>query len=208
MRILVVEDDHVLADGLVRALRQSSYAVDWARDGAEADSALANPVHDLVVLDLGLPKLEGLEVLRRLRLRDARLPVLILSARDAVEDRVKGLDLGADDYLSKPFQLSELEARVRALLRRGLGNAQSTITVGDLEYDTAGRRVAENGKTAVLSPRELTVLEILIMRAGKVVSKEQLLEHLYDWGEEVSTNVFVVFFLCVCLAFVGFFVFF
>lgn len=193
MRILVVEDDYILADGLVRALRQSSYAVDWVKDGIEADSALGNPVYDLAVLDLGLPHMNGLEVLRRLRLRDMRLPVLILSARDAVEDRVKGLDLGADDYLSKPFQLSELEARVRALLRRGLGNAQANITIGDLEYDAAGRRVTINGKAADLSARELTVLEILIMRAGKVISKEQLVEHLYDWGEEVSTNAIEVY---------------
>ena len=192
MRILVVEDDTVLADGLLRTLRQSSYAVDWARDGAEADRVLGSPVYDLVVLDLGLPGMNGLEVLRRLRQREAHLPVLILSARDAVEDRVKGLDLGADDYLSKPFQLSELEARVRALLRRGLGTAQTTIIVGDLEYDSAGRRVTVGGKPIDLSARELALLETLLMRAGKVVSKEQLVEHLYDWGEDVSINAIEV----------------
>jgi DNA-binding response OmpR family regulator len=193
MRILVVEDDTVLADSLIRTLRQSSHAVDWIRDGVEADRVLNKPVYDLVILDLGLPRMDGFEVLRRLRLRENPFPVLILSARDAVEDRVKGLDLGADDFLGKPFQLSELEARVRAMLRRGLGNAQPKITIGDLEYDTLGRRVTINGKVTELSARELTVLEVLMMRAGKIVSKEQLVEHLYDWGEEISTNAIEVY---------------
>lgn len=193
MRILVVEDDSVLADGLIRALRQSSHAVDWAKDGAEADRALTNPVHDFVILDLSLPGMNGLEILRRLRQRGRHLPVLILSARDAVEDRVKGLDLGADDYIGKPFQLSELEARLRAILRRGQGAAQPTISVGDLEYDPSGRRVTIGGTAVDLSARELTVLEILLMRAGRIVSKEQLLEHLYDWGEEVTLNAIEVY---------------
>lgn len=193
MRILIVEDDSVLADGLTQALRQSGYAVDWAKTGAEADQALSQPVHDLVILDLGLPVLGGFEVLRRLRARNTPTPVLILTARDALEDRVTGLDLGADDYLVKPFNLPELEARVRALLRRGSGVSAATISLGSLSYDTVGRRVLVGQQPVDVSAREMGVLEALLLRAGKVVNKEQLVEHLCDWGEEVGINAIEVY---------------
>jgi two-component system OmpR family response regulator len=193
MRILIAEDDPVLADGLIRSLRHAEYAVDHANNGAEADHVLAAQPYDLVILDLGLPKLDGFEVLRRLRRRGAKVPVLILTARDAVEDRVRGLDLGADDYLSKPFDLPELEARVRALIRRGQSGGSSTLVHGPLSLDTAGRRATLNGAPLELSGRELGVLEVLLMRSGRVVAKEQLAEQLYGWEEEVGANAIEVY---------------
>ncbi|HEY9445594.1 MAG TPA: response regulator [Burkholderiales bacterium] len=193
MRILIVEDDPVLADGLTRSLRAADYAVDHTNNGAEADHVLATQAYDLVILDLGLPKLDGSAVLRRLRRRGSAVPVLILTARDALEDRVKGLDLGADDYLSKPFDLPELEARVRALIRRGLSGGSSMLTHGALAVDTAGRRATLNGVPLDLSARELGVLEVLMMRSGRVVAKEQLAEQLYGWEEEVGPNAIEVY---------------
>jgi len=193
MRILIVEDDPVLADGLTRILKQSEYAVDCATDGAQADHVLATQSYDLVILDLGLPKLDGFEVLRRLRRRGAAAPVLVLTARDAVQDRVKGLDLGADDYLTKPFDLQELEARVRALIRRGQSGGSSLLVHGGLELDTAGRRATLNGEPFDLSARELGVLEVLMMRSGRVVGKEQLAAQLYGWEEEVGANAIEVY---------------
>lgn len=193
MRILIAEDDTILADGLTRALRQAGYAVDWVKTGIEANQVLTGKAHDMVILDLGLPQIDGFEVLRRLRERGSGIPVLILTARDAVEDRVNGLDLGADDYLTKPFDLPELEARVRALIRRGQNASSSTIIHGTLHYDSAGRRVLIDNQPVDLSARELSVLETLLLRAGRVVSKEQLVEHLYDWGEEVSSNAIEVY---------------
>src|SRR5215216_6442413 len=155
MRILIVEDDPVLADGLTRSLRHSEFAVDCLSDGAEADHVLSAQAYDLVILDLGLPGLDGFEVLRRLRRRGASAPVLVLTARDALNDRVKGLDLGADDYLTKPFDLPELEARVRALIRRGQSGGASLLTHGALVLDTAGRRATLGGEPLDLSAREL-----------------------------------------------------
>jgi two-component system, OmpR family, response regulator len=193
MRILIVEDDPVLADGLTRSLRQADYAVDYASDGAEADHVLVTQAYDLVILDLGLPKLDGFEVLRRLRRRGVKVPVLILTARDALQDRVKGLDLGADDYLSKPFDLPELEARVRALIRRGQSGGSSVLTHGSLILDTAGRRATLGGEPLDLSAREMGVLEVLMMRTGRVVGKEQLAEQLYGWEEEVGANAIEVY---------------
>ena len=193
MRILIVEDDPILADGLTRSLRAADYAVDHANNGAEADHVLATQAYDLVILDLGLPKLDGSDVLRRLRRRGSAVPVLILTARDAVEDRVRGLDLGADDYLSKPFDLPELEARVRALIRRGQSGGSSLLAHGALTVDTAGRRATLNGVPLDLSARELGVLEVLMMRSGRVVAKEQLAEQLYGWEEEVGPNAIEVY---------------
>lgn len=193
MRLLVAEDDPVLADGLQQSLRQAGYAVDLVRTGSDADAALVHAVYDLVILDLGLPRLDGFEVLRRLRGRGASVPVLILTARDAVTDRVKGLDLGADDYLTKPFALQELEARVRALLRRGPGAAAAIILYGPLAYDFAARHVTAHGRALDLSARERAVLESLLLSSGKVVSKEQLVEKLCDWGEQVGTNAIEVY---------------
>ena len=194
MRILIAEDDQVLADGLLRTFRASGAAVDHVADGAQADAALlANTEFDLVILDLGLPRLHGLEVLRRLRARGQTLPVLILTAADSVEERVKGLDLGADDYMAKPFALQELEARVRALLRRGMGGATSVIRHGPLSYDQAGRVATIDGRMVDLSARELGLLEVLLQRSGRLVSKDQLVERLCEWGEEISNNAIEVY---------------
>ncbi|GAB1383621.1 MAG TPA: response regulator transcription factor [Ottowia sp.] len=194
MRILIAEDDQVLADGLMRGLRNSGAAVDHVASGSEADAALmTNTEFDLLILDLGLPKMNGLEVLRRLRARGQTLPVLILTAADGVEERVKGLDYGADDYMAKPFALSELEARVRALTRRGMGAASAIIRHGPLEYDQTGRVASIEGKMIELSARELGLLEVLLQRSGRLVSKEQLVELLCEWGEEVSNNAIEVY---------------
>jgi len=193
MRILIAEDDQVLADGLLRALRASGYAVDQVSSGSEADAALASHEFDLVILDLGLPKMHGFEVLKKLRGRGATMPVLILTAGDSVEQRVKGLDLGADDYMAKPFSLQELEARVRALTRRGLGTASNVIKHGPLTFDATGRVAYINDQMVELSARELSLLEVLLQRAGRLVSKDQLVERLCEWGEEVSNNAIEVY---------------
>src|SRR3954464_13894068 len=193
MRILIVEDDPVLADGLTRSLRQADFAVDCAHDGEQADHIVATQSYDLVILDLGLPKLDGFDVLKRLRRRGSRGPLLVLTAGDALSDRVKGRDLGADDYLTKPFDLPELEARVRALIRRGQSGGGSFLTHGPLVLDTSGRRATLAGTTLELSAREIGVLEILMLRSGRVVSKEQLAEQLYGWDEEVGANAIEVY---------------
>ena len=193
MRILVAEDDAILADGVTRTLRQSGYAVDWVKNGAEADSALDTDNFDLLILDIGLPKVSGLDVLKRLRSRDSRLPVLILTALDGVHDRVRGLDAGADDYLAKPFDLSELEARVRALVRRGMAGGPTLLRHGPLTYDQVGRVARLGGEALDLSAREVSLLEIFLQRAGRLVSKDQLVSHLCEWGEEVSANAIEVY---------------
>ena len=193
MRILIAEDDPVLADGLTRALRQADFAVDCSPDGEAADHVLTTHNYDLVVLDLGLPKLDGFDVLKRLRRRGATVPVLILTARDALTDRVKGLDLGADDYLTKPFELPEFEARVRALIRRGQSGGSAVLTHGPLTLDTSGRRAMLNGAPIELSARELCVLEVLMLRSGRVVNKDQVAGQLYGWDEEVGANAIEVY---------------
>jgi two-component system OmpR family response regulator len=193
MRILVAEDDAILAEGVTCTLRQSGYAVDWVKNGAEADSALEAEDFDLLILDLGLPKKSGLDVLKRLRARQSRVPVLILTALDGVNDRVRGLDAGADDYLAKPFDLSELEARVRALVRRGMAGGPTLLRHGALSYDQVGRVAQLNGETLELSAREVSLLEIFLQRAGRLVSKDQLVSHLCEWGEEVSPNAIEVY---------------
>jgi two-component system OmpR family response regulator len=193
LRILIAEDDPVLADGLSRSLRASGYAVDVVECGDSADTALAAQAFDLVILDLGLPRLSGLEVLRRLRARSVAAPVLILTAADSVEQRVRGLDLGADDYMAKPFALNELEARVRALTRRANGVTQNLLQHGPLTLDQAGRIATIGGQPLDLSAREIGLLETLLQRAGRLVSKEQLVDHLCEWGEEVSNNAIEVY---------------
>ena len=194
MRILIAEDDALISDGLIRSLRQSGYAVDCVTSGVEADSALTTGRFDLLILDIGLPKMSGLEVLRRLRGRDARVPVLILTAQDGVQDRVRGLDLGADDYLAKPFALEELEARVRALTRRGHAGSPTLLKHGALCYDQVGKVATLHGEVIELSAREMALLEMFMQRgAGRIAGKEQLVDHLCEWGEEVSTNAIEVY---------------
>jgi len=193
MRILIAEDDTVLADGLSRSLRLAGFAVDGVVNGHDADNALSSEDYDLLILDLGLPRMAGLEVLRRLRLRNSRVPVLILTAADSVEQRVTALDLGADDFMAKPFALSELEARVRALVRRGAGGGPTVMKHGPLSYDQIGRTAYLHDETLELSARELGLLEILLQRSGRLVSKDQLVGHLCEWGEEVSNNAIEVY---------------
>ncbi len=193
MRILIAEDDQVLADGLLRTLRGNGYAVDHVASGSEADAALSTQEFDLLILDLGLPRLHGFDVLKKLRARGSATPVLILTAADSVEQRVKGLDLGADDYMAKPFSLQELEARVRALARRGMGVASNVIKHGPLTFDTTGRVAYINEAMVELSARELGLLEVLLQRAGRLVSKDQLVERLCEWGDEVSNNAIEVY---------------
>ena len=193
MRILVAEDDPLLADGLLRALRDAGYATDSVRDGGAADTALLTQQFDLLILDIGLPGLDGFQVLKRARERKLDLPVLILTALDAVEDRVRGLDLGADDYLVKPFELTELEARVRALTRRARGNSATLITHGELTFDSKQRTASVRDQPLDLSAREIALLEIFLARTGRVVNKEQIIDLLCQWGEEVSANAVEVY---------------
>ena len=193
MRILIAEDDSILADGLTRSLRTNGYAVDAVSDGVAADSALIAQEFDLLILDIGLPKMTGYDVLSRLRARNSRLPVLILTAADSIDQRVKGLDLGADDYMAKPFSLSELEARVRALARRGAGGGSTILRHGRLVFDQTGRVALVDDQTLELSAREVSLLEILLTRSGRMVSKHQIVDHLCEWGEEVSSNAIEVY---------------
>ena len=193
MRILIAEDDSVLRDGLSRSLRAAGYAVDAVASGSDADTALTAQTFDLVILDLGLPGMSGEEVIRRLRSKSNAVPVLILTAADSVEQRVRGLDLGADDYMAKPFALSELEARVRALTRRAGGGGSSVMRHGALSFDQVGRTAYLHEQVVELSARELGLLEVLLQRVGRLVSKEQLVDHLCEWGEEVSNNAIEVY---------------
>jgi two-component system OmpR family response regulator len=193
MRVLLVEDDPVLTDGLMRILRQSKHAVTHESNGLRADELLVTQEYDLVILDMGLPGLDGTEILRRLRYRNNQVPVLVLTARDKVSDRVQGLDLGADDYMTKPFDLPEFEARIRALLRRGQSATGAYLHVGELCLDTVGHRATLLGIPLELSARELSVLEILVLRIGRIVSKEQLSQQLSNLGEEISNNAIEVY---------------
>jgi DNA-binding response OmpR family regulator len=193
MRILLAEDDEILSDGISKALSHCGFSVDKVKSGSDADSALAAAGFDLAILDIGLPGLDGFEVLKRLRSRGKRLPVLILTARDGLDDRVAGLDLGADDYITKPFHLPELEARVRALIRRSNYGAENEITYGPIKFDVSGRSVTVADEPVEFSARELGVLEMLLQRPGRVISKEQLMEHMYGWDNEVSPNAIEVF---------------
>lgn len=188
MRLLLVEDDLILKDGLERSFTKSGYAVDVMTDGERANQLLTYQEYDVIVLDLGLPKLDGFEVLKQLRGRGNKTPVLILTALEDTQNRVKGLDLGADDYLAKPFELAELEARIRALIRRGVSGGGAKISFGNLVFDTSSRQCLFNDVALSLSAREVALLELLMLKATKVVSKAKILEHLCSWDEEMSEN--------------------
>lgn len=192
MRILLIEDDPQLGDGLATGLRQAGFAVDWLKDGESALAALEDERFELAVLDLGLPKLSGMEVLKRLRERGNSTPVLILTARDTTTDKIAGLDGGADDYLVKPVDLDELAARIRALLRRAAGRAEPELRHGNLVLDPAGHRVELAGQAVELSAREFAVLHALLNNAGRVMTRGQLEQSIYGWNEEPDSNALEV----------------
>ncbi|HMN74514.1 MAG TPA: response regulator [Burkholderiaceae bacterium] len=188
MRLLLIEDDPMIGSAARRGLAQAGFTVDWVTDGHSAQAAIANAVYDALVLDLGLPRVDGLTLLKQLRARRSGLPVLVVSARDAVAQRVAGLDAGADDYLAKPFDLDELVARVRALLRRHDGAASGAMMVGNLALDPVRRSVMLRGDEVHLTAKEFALLEALMRRPGAVLSRERLEEAIYGWGEEVCSN--------------------
>jgi two-component system, OmpR family, response regulator QseB len=188
MRILVVEDDALLGDALQMGLRQRGFDTDWVKDGVAAELALRTGTFLAVVLDLGLPRLDGVELLRTERARGSKLPVLVLTARDAIEDRVRGFDTGADDYVVKPVDLDELAARLRALVRRSRGEAAPVLAMGELRLDPAARTVTYRGTPVELKVKEFNLLQELLLNAGRVLSRQQIEERLYAWGEEVESN--------------------
>ena len=192
MRILLVEDDPELGDGLTVGLRQAGFAVDWVRDGQAADNALQTEIFDFVVLDLGLPRLSGMDVLTRARNRDQSMPILILTARDATGDKVSGLDAGADDYLVKPIDLDELTARIRALSRRSAGRAAPLLVHGNLTLDPAAHEVRLDGLAVELSSREFSLLQMLLESAGRVLTRSQLEQSMYGWRDEPDSNALEV----------------
>lgn len=193
MRLLLVEDDPMIGASVQRGLRQEGYTVDWVRDGAAAELAVANGVHELILLDLGLPRKSGLDLLAALRRKGVATPVLVITARDSVADRVKGLDAGADDYLVKPFDLDELSARVRALMRRQGGRAAPVIEVGPLALDPAAHTVTLDGSPVALSRREFALLHALMKQPGMPLSRAQIEESLYGWEEEIESNAVEVY---------------
>ncbi|MDP1927955.1 MAG: response regulator [Thiobacillus sp.] len=192
MRILLVEDDRMLGDGLQAGLTQAGYAVDWLRDGDAAVAALSTESFAAVVLDLGLPKRDGLSVLQWLRARHDATPVLILTARDQLEDKVRGLDLGADDYVLKPFDLDEIAARLRALVRRAHGRPEPVLSLGEVELDPAARSVTCAGLAVELTPREFDLLQLLLENSGRVLTRRALEEQLYTWNDAVDSNALEV----------------
>ena len=193
MRLLLVEDDAMIGEAVLQVLRAEHYAVDWVRDGHMADEALRSEQYDLVLLDLGLPKKGGLDVLRALRARRDPVPVLVATARDAVGDRVAGLDAGADDYVVKPYDIDELQARIRALLRRSAGRGDPVFEHKGVKLNPATREAAAHGQSVSLSAREWAVLEALIARPGAVLSRAQLEEKLYSWKDDISSNAVEVY---------------
>lgn len=193
MRVLLAEDDPMLGDGLRAGLRQQGFQVDWVRDGEAAERELASGVYAAGVLDLGLPRKDGLDVLQALRARQVDTPVLVLTARDAVPDRIRGLDLGADDYVIKPVDLYELGARLRSLIRRAHGQAQDSLRCGAVVLQPAARQVLLDGVPVALSMREFDLLHVLMRNAGRVLSREQLEQQLYSWGHEVESNTIEVY---------------
>jgi DNA-binding response OmpR family regulator len=193
MRILLIEDDRMIGESIRAALRQDGSAVDWMRDGRSAETTLGTEQFDLVLLDLGLPQRDGVEILRAMRLRHDQTPVIVLTARDALQDRVNVLDAGADDYLVKPFELEELAARIRAVTRRKAGRAEAAIEIGEVRLDPSMRQVTRAGELVELSGREYAVLEALMMRPGAILSRTQLEDRLYGWGEAIESNAVSVY---------------
>lgn len=193
MRLLLVEDDRMIGEGLRNALRQSGYAVDLVRDGRAADGTLATERFDVVLLDLGLPVRDGMDVLRAMRARGDLTPVIVLTARDELGSRVQGLDAGADDYIVKPFELDELLARIRAVVRRQSGRAEPLLRAGSVTLDPSARQVTYAGTPVPLSAREYAVLEALMLRPGAILSRAQLEDRLYGWGEELESNAISVY---------------
>ena len=193
MRLLLVEDDHMIGEAVLDLLRAASYAVDWVRDGLMADAALRAQDYDLVMLDLGLPRKDGLDVLRGLRARKLRTPVLVATARDAIVQRVAGLDAGADDYIIKPYDLDELLARIRALIRRSVGRAEPVYEHQNISINPGTREVLVDGQTVILSSREWAVLEPLLARPGMILSRAQLEEKLFSWKDEINSNAVEVY---------------
>lgn len=188
VRLLLIEDDPMIGRAIKHGLDHAGFAVDWVTDGHSGLAAVSNGVYDLVVLDLGLPRVDGLTVLQNMRSRRDAVPVLIVSARDAVPDRIAGLNAGADDYLLKPFDLDELIARTRALLRRRTGNASNTLVAGSLSLDPVRRIVMQDGREVSLTAKEFSILEALLVRPGAVLSRERLEESIYGWTEEIGSN--------------------
>lgn len=193
MRVLVIEDDPTLGHALQEFLADQGYAVDWLKEGDRVEGAVIGQTYDLLLLDLTLPGISGLDVLRNLRAGGCQIPVLILTARDGLEDRVAGLDAGADDYVTKPFELPELAARVRVFGRRRAGQAQPILEFGPLAFDTVGRQIRVAGKRLALSVRELSVLEMLMARPGRVVTKQQIVNSLSAWDADFSENAVEVY---------------
>ena len=188
MRILLVEDDPMIGEAVCVALKDAAYAVDWVKDGAAASSALEHGEHQAVLLDLGLPKRDGMEVLRRLRQAGKSVPVIVITARDAVEDRIQGLDVGADDYLVKPFNVQELLARLRAIIRRHGGQGAPVLTNGSVSLDPATHEARRGDTTTLLSAREFALLHALLLRPGAILARTELEERIYGWNEEVESN--------------------
>ena len=188
MRILLAEDDELLGSGLKAGLGQHGFAVDWVRDGVAAERELLTGQHEVAVLDLGLPRQDGMDVLAAVRAKGVRTPVLVLTARDAVDARIQGLDRGADDYIVKPVDLGELAARLRALVRRAHGESSARLALGDVALDPASRQAWRRDAPVELSVREFDLLQVFMLHAGRVLTREQLEQHLYKWGSEVSSN--------------------
>ncbi len=188
MRLLLIEDDKLLGNGILTGLRQSGYAVDWVQDGETAVTVTQSEKYDAIILDIGLPRMSGLEVLDQLRTQGTVIPVLILTARDAISERIQGLDRGADDYMVKPFDLDELSARIRALLRRSSGRSLPIIIHRNIQLDPASHLVTRDGMAIELSPREFAILQTLLENAGRVMSRTRLEESLYSWKDEIESN--------------------
>jgi len=188
MRLLLIEDDKILANGIQTGLRQLNYAIDWVIDGDSGEHALKVETYDALILDLSLPKKDGLEILKDLRARGNNIPVIILTARDTITDKITGLDSGADDYLVKPFDLDELTARLRALIRRQSGRSNPLIVYENLHFDPAAQTLTKDGEAVILSARELAILQILLENTGKIISRNHLEESLYGWNEMIESN--------------------